>query len=209
MFLPSADATCLRQGDILRDVPIPLLSIQRLVLLGVENVSGQQPGLTAATSDYSDGAPCLTGQVPIRKQYCAVVTQCCDLEAPKGKPRSPFIAVARLRRIHDNLSAEQLELLRSNPNPLPGNAGFLGYFYLGQHDLLGGDEFLVDYSQLFSFPGRELGALLSRKVLQMEDRTRVMFKIKLATVLMRLTDDERNGGLENPWATKAPAPDGA
>jgi hypothetical protein len=41
--------------------------------------------------------------------------------------------------------------------------------------------------------------LLSRKILQLLDRERVKFKIKLAAYLGRLTDEEAAVGLENPW----------
>jgi hypothetical protein len=36
----------------------------------------------------------------------------------------------------------------------------------------------------------------------MEDDWRVKFKIKLATCLARLTDEERAAGLEQPWVGK-------
>ena len=39
--------------------------------------------------------------------------------------------------------------------------------------------------------------MLRKKILQIDDRTRVKFKIKLAFTLGRTNDDE--DGLENPW----------
>jgi hypothetical protein len=36
----------------------------------------------------------------------------------------------------------------------------------------------------------------------MEDEWRVKFKIKLATSLARITDEERASGLEDPWVGK-------
>jgi hypothetical protein len=48
---------------------------------------------------------------------------------------------------------------------------------------------------------------MQKKVLQLDDRTRVKFKIKLGFTLMRINEDERRLGLENPWeAAPAPAP---
>jgi len=38
-----------------------------------------------------------------------------------------------------------------------------------------------------------------KKIIQLDDRTRVKFKIKLAFILGRTNDDEEAAGLENPW----------
>jgi hypothetical protein len=45
---------------------------------------------------------------------------------------------------------------------------------------------------------------LGRKILQLDDRTRVKFKVKLGFTYLRLNDEERELALENPWTTPAP-----
>jgi hypothetical protein len=46
--------------------------------------------------------------------------------------------------------------------------------------------------------------LLRKKILQLDDRARMKFKIKLGFTLMRVNDDERRAGLENPWQEQSP-----
>jgi hypothetical protein len=78
----------------------------------------------------------------------------------------------------------------------------LNLFYIPQHERLNGKDWVIDYNQTTAIPGSEFPAILRRKILQMEDDWRVKFKIKLAACLTRLTDEEREAGLENPWVRK-------
>ena len=75
----------------------------------------------------------------------------------------------------------------------------MNFFYVPQHERLNGKEWVVDYNQTIAIPGSEFPAILRTKILQMEDEWRVKSKIKLAVSLARLTDEEREAGLENPW----------
>jgi hypothetical protein len=59
---------------------------------------------------------------------------------------------------------------------------------------------VVDFRQISSYPSSELEFFLRNKALQMGDRERVKFKIKLAAYLARLTQEEESAGFENPWA---------
>jgi hypothetical protein len=59
-----------------------------------------------------------------------------------------------------------------------------------------------DSTQIPLVPGTEYQDLLRRKTLQLLDRERVKFKIKLAGFLGRLTDEEVTAGLENPWLAR-------
>ena len=72
-------------------------------------------------------------------------------------------------------------------------------YYLVPHVSLGGNESVVDFSQISAIPTSEYSQLINRRVLQLLDRERVKFKIKLAAYLGRLSDDEAASGLQNPW----------
>ena len=50
-----------------------------------------------------------------------------------------------------------------------------------------------------SLPTTDIALLLRKKILQLDDRTRMKFKIKLGFTLMRANEDELQAGLENPW----------
>jgi len=104
-----------------------------------------------------------------------------------------MIAVARLVPVKSSIikDSDKLASLRANKDPRYQNdSGFLDYFYLSPA-VSGGGEWVVDFSQIASFPGTEYQYLLRRKLLQLSDRERVKFKIKLAVYLGRLTDEEQ------------------
>ena len=205
MFVEDADIACLRQGDILEGIPFPLLRAEDLVLLGRINPQAAQsptPALSSVTRTHRDDPNWLTAQLPVRLSFCAVISQCCDLEPRNGRILMPAFAVARLIPIPRSIlaDAQRLASLRSNKDPRePTDPGYVNLFYVPQHERLNGKEWVVDYNQTIAIPGSEFPAILRRKILQMEDEWRVKFKIKLAVSLARLTDEEREAGLENPW----------
>ncbi len=114
----------------------------------------------------------------------------------------PTLAVARLIPIPLQLAADaqRLASLRENKDPRNPDPGYLNFFYLSRHERLDDREWVVDFNQLACIPCSEYPAIMLKKILQMEDRWRVKFKIKLAISLTRLTKEERDAGLENPWA---------
>jgi hypothetical protein len=65
--------------------------------------------------------------------------------------------------------------------------------------MLQGQDWRVHYNQIVTIPTSDITVLLRKKLLQIDDRTRVKFKIKLGFTLMRLSEDELGAGLENPW----------
>jgi len=60
-------------------------------------------------------------------------------------------------------------------------------------------DWRVHFNQVVSIPNSEVQFLLQRKILQLNDRTRMRFKIKLAFTTGRSNSDEIKAGLENPW----------
>ena len=108
-----------------------------------------------------------------------------------------------LGRLRPNVQdPARLASLKGNKDPRnTDDSGYIDYFYLPPDAAVAGTEWVVDFSQVTSLPGVDYQHLLRRKVLQLKDRERVKFKIKLAVFLGRLTDEEHELGLENPWLT--------
>jgi len=200
------DKACLRQGDVLDAVPFPILESESAILGRIDHESGVQlphPKIVPIPREHRNQKDCITMQVKTRLASGAVLAHCCELELRSGKCLLPMIAVARLVSVKSSIikDPDKLASLRANKDPRnPNDSGFLDYFYLSPHAVSGGAEWVVDFSQIASFPGTEYQYLLRRKVLQLSERERVKFKIKLAIYLGRLTDEEHELGLENPWA---------
>jgi hypothetical protein len=139
----------------------------------------------------------------------AVLAHCCELELRNGKCLLPMIPIARLVAVKVSIANDACKIasLRTNKDPRnPEDSGYIDYFYLAAHDRLNDAEWVVDYCQISSVPGTEYVSLLRRKVLQLSDRERVKFKIKLAAFIgSRLTDEELALGLENPWPSPPPS----
>jgi hypothetical protein len=202
MFIKDADLSCLRQGDIVHGIPFPRLDGREIRYLGSSTGEPSMlvPSLSACTSVHNDDPNWLTAQVPVRLSFCALISQCCDLELrhSNGKLAVPAFALARLRSIGSKTLADpqRLESLRENRDPRSGDPAFINMFYVPLHDLLHGREWVIDFNQLVSVPATEYQSTLRKKLLQMEDQSRVRFKIRLAFSLSRFTDDERMAGLD-------------
>ncbi len=113
-----------------------------------------------------------------------------------------MVTLARLRPISNDIrnDEERFESLRANKDPRdPNDPGYMDLFYLEPHELLQNQDWVVHYNQVVTIPTTDIALLLQKKVIQLDDRTRVKFKIKLAVTLGRSNDDEQNAGLENPW----------
>ena len=207
MFLAVADMSCLRQGDILDGVPFPRLSSADTSILGRMSSAACQtlPNLSPLTSTHRDDSQWLVAQLPVRLSFCAVISQCCDLEPRNSQLQMPAFALARLIPIPKQIATDpqRLASLKSNKDPRVGSdPGYINLFYLEPSPALNGKEWVVDFNQTICIPGKEFPAVLQNKKLQMEDEWRVKFKIKLAMSLARLTSDERAAGLDNPWVGK-------
>jgi hypothetical protein len=209
MFIPLAemDKVCLRQGDILEIVPFPIIDSEFSLLGKIdEEVEVQTvPKLVAVAREHRNSKDCLTAQVKMRLAPGAVLAHCCELELRNGKCLLPAIPIARLIPVKTAIAVDESKLasLRSNKDPRNlADHGYIDYFHVVPHERLSSREWVIDYCQISSIPSTEYGALMKRKVLQMQDRDRVKFKIKLAVFLgSRLTDEEVGLGLENPWAS--------
>lgn len=210
MYLVAGDAgyesASLRQGDILRDVPFPLLEHSKIRILGnvaqdaqfVNGVPSTSPWMQEINRDKAWVAI----QVPARFGFCAVTSHCCELEPRGGKIRTPTVTFSRLRPIPIDLrnNAENFASLRANRDTSqPDTVGYKEFFYLEPHALIDGQDWSIHFNQTVTLPTSDIAILLSRKVLQMDDRTRAKFKTKLAYSSGKYTDEELAAGLDEPW----------
>lgn len=205
MFVEAADLTRLRQGDILEGVPFPRLGADDVAVLGRINPTRPQPAtpsLITNTQTHRDDPHWLTVQIPARMSLCVIASQCCDLEPRNGRITMPTFLAARLIPPPKAIASDPQRLGSLQENKDPRNTrdpGYINFFFLPAHEMLYSESWVVDFNQIVAIPGKEFPSVLSRKVLQMTDVARVKFKIKLATSLARITDEERDSGLENPW----------
>ena len=203
LALEQTDMTSLRQGDILSVVPFPIID-DELAILGRPTNELEQPHPTLATipREHRARQDCFTAQIKMRLGPCAVVSHCCDLELRHGNPNCLAITVARMIPIKASILNDAVKSASLKGNKDPRNIddpGYIDYFYVEPHPAMGTMEWVVDFGQVSSLPGYEYRRLLARKVLQFDDRTRLKFKIKLASYVGRLTDEEAALGIENPW----------
>lgn len=199
------DETSLRQGDILVGVPFALLEHGKMHVLGAiaqDYDYAALPSISAATHERRADKGWVTIQVPARFGLCAVLSNCCDLEPRDGRVQTYAVTLGRLRPISPDTrnDPERFASLKANRDPRDTeNPGYIDYFYLEPHALLEGTDWNVHFNQVVTLPTIDIALLLRKKVLQLDDRTRVKFKIKLAYTLGRINDDEIAAGLENPW----------
>jgi hypothetical protein len=211
VFLPveQIDRTCLRQGDILSAVPFPIIDDELVALgrLNHDRIEIPHPSIITVPREHRGRADCFTGQVKLRLVSCAVISHCCDLELRHGNVNLLMVTVARLIPIKTSILRDpgKIASLRANKDPRNiADPGYIDYFYLEPHEALSSAELVVDFGQMSAVLGSEYTRLLSKKVLQLRDRDRVKFKIKLASYFGRLTDEESALNIENPWEDTSP-----
>jgi hypothetical protein len=199
------DRRSLRQGDILTAVVFPIIDAETVVLGKLDsqvNIEAPHPRIVVLPREHRGNSDCLTLQIKARLSSCSVVSHCCELELRHGKCFLPMISLARIIPVKESIigDPQKINSLRANKDPRSQtDLGYIDYFWLQPAATIGRGEFLVDFSQITAIPATEYSTLLQRKTLQLEDRERVRFKIKLAAFLGRLTDEEFSAGLENPW----------
>jgi hypothetical protein len=199
------DFGSLRQGDILEGVPFPQLDLQMLQLLGKippESNYNTQPTINPATQELRQDREWLTAVLPIRFGFSIVLSNCCDLELRNGRIPAPVLTLARLHQIPEGFknNLDSFNSLRSNKDPRDENdPGYIDYFYLEPHESLYGADWRVHFNQVSTLPTAALTLLLRKKILQLDDRTRMKFKIKLGYTYFRANTEEEAAGLENPW----------
>ena len=201
------DYGSLRQGDVLEGVPFSLLDVRTLQLIGTicpNHDYNSIPIIDVKTHEQRQDREWATAIAPVRFGFCIVLSNCCDLEVRENRIAAPVFTLARIRTIPQGVrnNTENFESLRANKDPRdPENPGYIDYFYLNPHPLLNGADWRVHFNQVTTLPTDAIPTVLIRKkILQLDDRTRAKFKIKLGFTYARMNDGELNAGLENPWA---------
>jgi hypothetical protein len=209
MFVADADMdkTCLRQGDILKNVLYPLVVADEVRFLGIANSSADPVALPWQAEQITlRNSPAWKCQMFARLGLAAVISQCCDIAPKNGRiTRQPTIALARLVPVPSGPAKdpEKLASLQANKYPLnPEDPGYINYFYLPQDERLDGKDWVIDYGQVLSIPSAEFPGILDRKILQMTDDARIRFKIKLGASFGRSTQEEEQAG--HPWLADQP-----
>jgi hypothetical protein len=199
------DIAVLRQGDILAGVPFPRMNQTEMQMLGEINPTEDLtsvPSLKAKLAEHRDDKEWTSAIVPVRFGFCAIVSNCCDLEPHGGRIQGHAILLARLQPIPVDIRRNQanLDSLRANKDPRnKANAGYMDFFYLEPHAKLLNQDWRIHFNQIVCLPTTDITLLLGKKLLQLDDRTRAKFKIKLGTKFMRLTDEELAAGFAEPW----------
>lgn len=209
MFIEESnvDRGCLRQGDILERIPFPLLQLEDLTVLGKINSQPSElpyPNIDTALTTHRKDPNFFTGQALMRLSYGVVFSHCCELEPRNGKMFGSAFTVARLVPIKQSIleDRDKLNSLRANPDPRSGIPSYIDYFHIASNPKTENKEWMVDFAQIVSIPKTEFPGILKRKILQMDDRTRVKFKIKAAAYFGRITEEEAQGAFMNRGSKK-------
>lgn len=198
----------LRQGDVLAGVPFPYASLLQQQLIGELTPKKHLdfPAIVAKMHGISAGsqeASFFTGQAPMKLSFCAVLTQCCEL-VPNTKGKINFVQTISVCRLTTLTAAmkndpDKLLAIRSNSDPRKAG-GYKNYFFYGAGLELGPEELMADFSQTACIPSREFPDAMASKVLQLDDRSRMKFKIKLGVFNAKPTDEEVAANIhEDPW----------
>lgn len=160
------------------------------------------PSLAAKLHEHRNDTEWMTAIAPVRFGFCCILSHCCDLAPRNGQVQTHSVVLARLRPIPNQLrqNTDNFNSLRANKDPRDReNPGYIDYFYLESHANLQNRDWRVEFNQTVTLPTTDITLLLRKKILQLDDGTRMKFKIKLGFTYMRPTQEELNSGLENPW----------
>jgi hypothetical protein len=99
-----------------------------------------------------------------------------------------MVSLGRLRPVSPDIrrDPERFASLQGNNDPRDQrDAGYISYFYLEPHALLQNQDWIVQFDQTVDIPSTDIALLLRKKIIQLDDRTRVKFKIKLGVTFLR------------------------
>jgi len=187
MFISTPDTTALRQGDIINNVLFPHLRISDLTLLG-KQIASEPISLDGfKLSGSIDNKKYVSGMIKLQVTSAIIISQCCDVQLNNGKLEVPNFVLAPLDLVKSYPSFKvtaDLEILKKNEL-----GRFTNLFYLDPTPPIS-EQSVVNFNRTFCLQKEDYEIVLSRKVLQMTDESRVKFKLKLAHHFGRPTDDE-------------------
>jgi hypothetical protein len=198
MFVNPPDMTELRQGDVIRDIVFPIARIGKTQFLA--NPTGTKDGklLLEPLEDQSGKRPIFHALVQASLCHCVVLSQCCDVQRSKNPPPIGFLLV-KLVPIMESMR-RNYDILKANGDPyLEGTHSFIHLFWIGIWEELGPIEYVADFGQAMLVVWKDYDATLARKTLQMDDSTRSKFRVKAGAHFGRVTKEDRDAGLEDPY----------
>jgi hypothetical protein len=199
MFIETVDRSTLRQGDVVRDIVFPIARFDSTRVLG--KPVRQEDGSSGidVVSEGSPERPYQIIQVQGTLGFCAVLSQCCDVDASQNPPPHSLVlckvlpvpkSIAKRQSSHDTLIA--------NLDPYGDRKAFIGNFWFGS---IPGEtwEFMADFGQVMTAPWADYSQVLSRKIAELEDLHRAKFRVKVGAHFGRVTEEDRAAGFEDPY----------
>jgi hypothetical protein len=189
----------LRQGDIIGPIPLPLMGME--VAVGFQSRS-----LVAPTPGDAE----LSVTIPAAKVMATVISHDCEFN--EGKRNK--LLVARLQGVQRNLSAEEREALRaSNDVQARSDAGLdiagVDAFLFSPLAGVFEDEQVANFATITPLPMKMAGDLLDQRRAELDQETRVLFRLKLAWFVGRAADDIPDDEKVDPPTPGVPRSDGA
>jgi hypothetical protein len=202
MFIDSPERSTLRQGDIIADVlfPLPRLTSNFTFLGKFREKIKDDVCLDALTETYNKNN-WLIAHVQSQFSYCAVLSQCCDVNISKDKPPPSFV-LCRMLSVPDALRRGDFQALKHNIDPYGSDVTqrpFFRLFYI-EHEISLPHDFVVDYAQVMTVAWKDYDQILKKKVLQMDDVNRAKFRVKAGASLGRPAKEDIDAGLADPWS---------
>lgn len=205
MFVQQPDLTCLKQGDVLRDVVFPIARVDSTRILGRAKYPAPGQFEVEAILDGTAQRPHHIFQVQGTTVPCAVLSQCCDVVKNQEPPPHSFV-LCKLISVPKSIRKHQpsYDVLRANVDPYGDRKAFLSNFWFGPLPLLGG-EYMAEFAQVMTASWTDYEALLRHKVGELDDLNRAMFRVKIGAHFGRVAPEDKDAGYEDPYE-RADAP---
>src|SRR5216683_2968539 len=129
MFIAAPDKSELRQGDIIAAVWFPRIRFEDIRLLAPVDSANLDQIVAVPHLVEDRGIDWTIAQIQMARRYVMVLSQCCDLEMLKGRPRGLAAVVSPLVPVPDmyRKKPEYLAALRENRVE-----SYVNHFYVEQ-----------------------------------------------------------------------------
>ena len=195
--------TELRQGDIIQGLFYPEIFCSKISLIGkpcddftrqiiIDSEENISSNLIATEEKCKRGLLGFTAQINVYHGFFIIISQCCDIaKRSDGYPKSQALVAAPLLEVSGDIKKDEDKLIKLKAN---NSLSYTDSFFILQNQPLR-QEYIVNFSQIISFPKKEYHFLLKNKILQMSDEARVSFKKKLSFYFGRPTQEEEDSKL--------------
>ena len=162
-MLSSGEKNALRLGDIISGVSFPLCRMGSSPRFLGTYRSGTNEGIVLdGVVEQIGRSYFLLGHIHSAIGLCAVLSQDCDVD-PKQSPPPPAFVLCRMMLVPDGMRRQSsYEALKENVDPYGSWRPYFSLFYIGDHELLGG-EYMADYSQVMTVVWKDYDSILKKK----------------------------------------------